>query len=76
VEQWAGGRDRVVEYSVRFSRPVVVPDDDEGVDLEVSGEVADTSDDGLTRIDITCTSQGQKVLGMARAVVRSSAPPQ
>jgi len=75
VEEWAGGRDRVVEYSVRFSRPVVVPDDDDGVELEVSGEVKDTSDDGLTRIDITCTCQGQKVLGMARAVVRPSTQP-
>jgi acyl dehydratase len=70
VEDWAGGRDRVVEYAVRFSRPVVVPDDDRGVDLEVSGEVKDTSDDGLTRIDITCTCQGEKVLGSARALVR------
>ena len=72
VEEWAGGRDRVVDFSVRFSRPVVVPDDDEGVDLEVSGEVKDTADDGLTRIDITCTCEGKKVLGMARAVVRPS----
>jgi acyl dehydratase len=71
VEEWAGGRDRVAEYTVRFSRPVVVPDDDDGVEIEVSGEAKDTSDDGLTRIDITCTCQGQKVLGMARAMVRS-----
>jgi acyl dehydratase len=70
VEDWAGGRDRVVEYAVRFTRPVVVPDDDRGVDIEVSGVAKDTSDDGLTRIDITCTSGGEKVLGMARALVR------
>jgi acyl dehydratase len=75
VEEWAGGRDRVVEYSVRFSRPVVVPDDDHGVELEVSGEVKDATEDGLTRIDITCTCQGEKVLAMARALVRSSTPP-
>ena len=75
VEDWAGGRDRIVEYSVRFSRPVVVPDDDRGVDLEVSGVVKDTSEDGLTRIDITCTCQGEKVLGMARALVRRDGQP-
>jgi acyl dehydratase len=70
VEDWAGGRDRIAEYAVRFSRPVVVPDDDRGVDLEVSGTVGDTDDDGLTRIDLTCTCGGEKVLGMARALVR------
>jgi acyl dehydratase len=75
VEVWAGGRDRVAEYAVRFSKPVVVPDDDRGVDLEVSGVVKDVTDDGLTRIDITCTSQGEKVLGMARALVRRDEQP-
>jgi acyl dehydratase len=75
VEDWAGGRDRIVEYAVRFSKPVVVPDDDRGVDLEVSGVVKDTSADGLTRIDITCTCEGEKVLGMARALVRRDGQP-
>lgn len=75
VEDWAGGTDRVVEYSVRFSRPVVVPDDDAGVTVEVSGEVKEVTDEGLTRIDITCTSQGEKVLGMARALVRRDGSP-
>jgi acyl dehydratase len=75
VEDWAGGRDRVVEYTVRFSKPVVVPDDDRGVDLEVSGTAKETSGDGLTRIDITCTCQGEKVLGMARALVRRDGQP-
>jgi acyl dehydratase len=70
VEDWAGGRDRIAEYAVRFSRPVVVPDDDRGIELEVSGVTKDTTEDGLTRIDITCTCGGEKVLGMARALVR------
>jgi acyl dehydratase len=75
VEEWAGGRDRIHEYAVRFTKPVVVPDDDEGVEVEVSGVVKDVTDDGFTRIEITCTSQGQKVLGMARAVVRRREQP-
>jgi acyl dehydratase len=70
VEDWAGARDRVEEYSVRFTKPVVVPDDDRGVDIEVSGVVKEVTDDSRTRIDISCTCQGEKVLGMARAVVR------
>ena len=75
VEDWAGGRDRIAEYTVRFSRPVVVPDDDRGVDLQVSGVVKDSTENGLTRIDITCTCGGEKVLGMARALVRLGAEP-
>lgn len=71
VEDWAGGRDRVDEYFVRFAKPVVVPDDDRGVDIEVSG-VTEATDDGRTRIDISCTCEGKKVLGMARALVRRS----
>jgi acyl dehydratase len=75
VETWAGGRGRIAEYGVRFTKPVVVPDDDQGVVIEVSGVVKEVSDDGLTRIDITCTSQGEKVLGMARALVRGGDQP-
>lgn len=69
VTSWAGGSDRVAEYAVRFTRPVVVPDDGTGVDLEVTGAVKEVGD-GRARIEVTCTCAGQKVLGMARAVVR------
>lgn len=76
VEAWAGGKDRIAEYAVRFSKPVVVPDDDRGVDIEVSGVLReDSTEDGLTRIDITCTCRGEKVLGMARALVRQVREP-
>jgi hypothetical protein len=40
-----------------------------GVDIEVSGEVK-PGDDGLTTVALTVTCDGQKVLGMPRAVVR------
>lgn len=69
VSDWAGGVGRVEEYAVRFTKPVVVPDDDTGVDLEISGTVREVAD-GRARIDVSCTSGGQKVLGMARALVR------
>src|SRR3954469_20757070 len=36
---WAGAPDAVVDFNVRFTRPVVVPDDDEGTELEVSAAV-------------------------------------
>ncbi|MFE7753903.1 MaoC family dehydratase [Streptomyces sp. NPDC057418] len=70
VTDWAGDPGAVVEYGVRFTKPVVVPNDDTGAVLEVSGKVAAKLDDNLVRVDLTAMSDGKKVLGMSRAVVR------
>jgi len=59
----------VVEYGVRFTRPVVVPNP-EGAVLEVAGVVRTVRDDGHAEIDLTATVEGQTVLAKARAVVR------
>lgn len=72
VTEWAGGPDRVSDYSCRFTRPVVVPDDDRGALLEVSAQVTEMNDDGSIVVGITATSDGVTVLGRARAVVRLS----
>ena len=72
VTSWAGDPGAVVEYQVRFSRPVVVPDDDEGAELTVRGRVAAAGEDGRVRVDLTVTSGGDKVLSLARAVVALS----
>ena len=39
VTSWAGDPGAVVDYSVRFTRPVVVPDDDDGTEVVVAGVV-------------------------------------
>ena len=71
VTEWAGDPGAVVEYGVRFTKPVVVPDDDKGALLDVSGIVAAKDDEARTvRVDLTATSAGDKVLGRAQAVVR------
>ncbi len=70
VTDWAGDPGAVVEYGVRFTRPVVVPDDDTGASVEVTGTVAAKLDDGLVRVDLVARSGEEKVLGQARAVVR------
>lgn len=69
VTAWAGDPGAVVDYQVRFSRPVVVPDDEDGAELTVRGRVAAVLDDGQVRVDLTVTSGGEKVLSLARAVV-------
>ena len=72
VTDWAGDPAAVVEYGVRFTRPVVVPDPD-GARLTVTGRVTGVREDGLLDVDLTATVDGQTVLAKARAVVRPSA---
>ncbi|MEU5437429.1 MaoC family dehydratase [Streptomyces sp. NPDC020719] len=71
VTDWAGDPAAVVEYGVRFTKPVVVPNDGTGALIEVSAKVAAKLDDEArtVRVDLTAMSAGQKVLGMSRAVV-------
>jgi acyl dehydratase len=70
VTDWAGDPAAVVEYGVRFTKPVVVPNDDEGAVVEVTAKVAAKLEDNRVRVDLVATSAGQKVLGMSRAVVQ------
>jgi len=69
VTRWAGAPDAVLDFGVRFTRPVTVPDDDTGTEVVISGVVKEVSD-GRAVLDLTATCQGQKVLGQARATVR------
>jgi acyl dehydratase len=71
VAEWAGDPAAVVEYGVRFIRPVVVPDDDDGAEVVVSGVVRKFTDEGYAQVDITVVCAGEKVLGQARALVRT-----
>ena len=67
---WAGDPAALVEYGVRFTKPVIVPDDGVGAVLVVEGVVKEKLEDSCVRVDLTATSDGARVLGQARAVVR------
>jgi acyl dehydratase len=69
VSTWFPGAE-VVSLGCKFTNPVVVPAEG-GVDIEVAGEASE--EDGLTTVRLTVTCQGQKVLGMPKAVVRAPA---
>lgn len=74
VTAWVGGDvSAVLEYGVRFARPVVVPDDDEGAELTITGLARPVGADGRVQIDITVVCAGEKVLAGARAYVRADA---
>jgi acyl dehydratase len=68
VGEWFPGAE-VVSLGCKFTNPVVVPAEG-GVDVEVAGEAKDP-DDGLTTVVLTVTCEGQKVLGMPKAVIRA-----
>ena len=70
VSDWCGDPGAVLEYGVRFTKPVVV-DDETGATVEVSGLVGARDQDTRTvTVELTATCAGEKVLGRARAVVR------
>ncbi|MDR7279492.1 MaoC family dehydratase [Catenuloplanes atrovinosus] len=70
VTTWAGRPDAIVEYGVRFTRPVEVPDTEDGTEIEVTAVAKDTDDPGLVRLDLTATCAGVKVLAQAKAVIK------
>jgi acyl dehydratase len=72
VTDWLDDPDALLEYGVRFTRPVIVPDDDAGAEITVSASVSAIDDDGTARIALTATIDGATVLGKAQAVVRLS----
>jgi len=70
VTDWAGPGATVTEFGVRFSAPVVVPDDDAGAQIEVTGKVEEKLGDNRVALALTARSAGTKVLARARAVVK------
>lgn len=70
VTDWVGDPGALLELGVRFTRPVPVPDDDVGATLEVSGRVTELLDGRRAKVELTATCGGEKVLGMARALVQ------
>ena len=59
----------MVSLGCKFTNPVVVPSEG-GVEVEVAGEVKEPDATGSPRSALTVTCDGQKVLGMPKAVVR------
>jgi acyl dehydratase len=70
VTNWVGDPAAVREFGARFTRPVVVPDDETGATLELFGTIGAVDEAARSaRVDITAQFNGQTVLGKARAVV-------
>lgn len=68
VTDWAGDPGKVLEYGVRFTRPVPVPDDGFGAQVSFTGKVTEVAD-GVAKVLLTAKCNGQTVLGKAVARV-------
>lgn len=68
IVPWLGDAGRILEYGVRFTRPVVV-DAEAGADVHVRAAVG-AVDEETARIDLTVTAGGTTVLGKAQVRVR------
>ena len=69
VSEWAGDAGRVVEYGVRFTKPVVVPYEG-GADVEATGVVTGVDEQAKrATVELKVTCGADKVLGRAVAVV-------
>ena len=68
LDAWAGAPGRVRELGCKFTKPVVVPDDDQGVEVQVAGTVSAVTDETVqVALEVTCG--GVKVLGVPKAVL-------
>ena len=67
LTNWSGGSASVKEFGARFIKPVIVPAG-ERVDLTINATVIEVNGEEI-KLDLTATSAGVKVLGMAKAVV-------
>ena len=70
VTDWVGDPAAVLEYGARFTRPVLVPNDESGALVEFTAKVTEKREDGTVKIAITAKFEGQTVLGKAAAVIR------
>ncbi|MDT0181022.1 MaoC/PaaZ C-terminal domain-containing protein [Microbacterium sp. ARD31] len=70
IVSWLGDSGRILDYGVRFTRPVVV-DTDAGADVSVVAKVGAIENDAV-RIDLTVSHDGTTVLGKAQVRVRAA----
>ena len=70
VTEWAGDPAAIRSFAVRFTRPVVVPDDDTGARVELTGKIAALDEAaGSATVEVTARFEGRSVLGRAVAEV-------
>lgn len=70
IVEWLGDSGRILEYGVRFTRPVVV-DAEDGAELTVVAKIGAVDDEAF-RVDLTVSHADTVVLGKAQVRVRAA----
>jgi hypothetical protein len=68
VTDWIGDPSAVRSYTARFTKPVQVPDDEDGAEVTFQASVVSVDGSSVT-VGIEAVCNGVKVLGAARVVV-------
>ena len=68
IRRWVGSDKDVVEFSTRFTKPVVVASDRDTT-ITFSGRVGEVSESEVT-VEVTALCEGVKVLGQTKARIR------
>lgn len=70
VTDWVGDPTAVIDYGVRMTRPVVVPNTPVGAIVVFTGKIIEINDDGTARLELSAICDGTTVLGQAKATVQ------
>jgi len=71
VTDWVSDPTKVIDYSVRMTRPVVVPNNEAGATVLFTGKVGEVNPENRTvRIDLSAICAGTTVLGQAKATLK------
>jgi acyl dehydratase len=70
VTDWLGDPGKVIEYSARFTRPIPVPDTDEGTSIKVSAKITELLENDQAVITISAIHNEVTVLAKTAATVQ------
>lgn len=70
VTDWLGDPGKVLEYSSRFTRPIPVPDTDEGANIKVSAQITELLENDQAVITISALHNEVTVLAKTVATVQ------
>ncbi len=70
VTDWLGDPGKVIEYSARFTRPIPVPDTDEGASIKVTAKVTELLKNNQAVISISAIHNELTVLAKTTAIVQ------
>ena len=68
VRSWIGDDKSIIEFSTRFTKPVVVPENQE-VPIEFTGKIVEVNH-GEIAVEVSALCEGIKVLGQTRVRAR------